>query len=90
MGSLTGSIIAASLYTIFLELLRPIESPFNIGSLQIPGIPGMRMVIFSVLLLVVILFYRRGLMGDSEFTWDGLFAFLKKPKGRNGQEGKVM
>ena len=89
MGSLTGSIIAASLYTIFLELLRPIESPFNIGSLQVPGIPGMRMVIFSVLLLVVILFYRRGLMGDSEFTWDALFGFLKKPKVRNSQEGKV-
>jgi branched-chain amino acid transport system permease protein len=79
MGSLTGSTIAACLYTIFLELLRPIESPFNIGSLQIPGIPGMRMVIFSLLLLGVILFYRQGLMGSREFSWNWVFGLF----GRN-------
>jgi len=73
MGSLTGSMIAACLYTVFLEVLRPIESQFMIGTLQVPGIPGMRMVIFSVLLLLVILFYRKGLFGSAEFSWDGLF-----------------
>jgi branched-chain amino acid transport system permease protein len=70
MGSLTGSAIAACLYTVFLEVLRPIESPFNIGPLRVPGVPGMRMVLFSVLLLMVILFYRRGLLGSAEFSWD--------------------
>lgn len=78
MGSLTGSAIAACLYTIFLEALRPIESPFTIGSLEIPGIPGMRMVLFSVLLLLVILFYRRGLMGSQEFSWDALFRLFHR------------
>jgi branched-chain amino acid transport system permease protein len=73
MGSLTGSVVAACLYTIFLELLRPIESPFNLGPFQVPGVPGMRMVLFSALLLVVILFYRRGLFGGLEFSWDWLF-----------------
>ncbi len=80
MGSLTGSVIAACLYTIFLEALRPIESQFTIGSLTIPGIPGMRMVLFSIILLLVILFYRKGLMGNSEFTWDGLINFFNKRK----------
>jgi len=83
MGSLTGSVIAACLYTIFLEALRPIESQFTIGSLTIPGIPGMRMVLFSIILLLVILFYRKGLMGNKEFTWDGLIKIFtirtKKP-----------
>ena len=73
MGSLTGSVISACLYTVFLEMLRPIESPFNLGPLQIPGVPGMRMVLFSALLLVVILFYRKGLFGGIEFSWDWLF-----------------
>ncbi len=76
MGSLTGSAVAASLYTIFLELLRPIESQITIGSLIIPGRPGMRMVIFSLLLLFVILFYRKGLFGQKEFSWDWLIGFL--------------
>jgi len=78
MGSLTGSVISACLYTIFLEALRPIESQFTIGSLTVPGIPGMRMVIFSFLLLMVVLFYRKGLMGNKEFSWDGLFRFFKR------------
>ncbi len=73
MGSLTGSVVSACLYTVFLEVLRPIESQFNIGSLQVPGIPGMRMVFFSVLLLLVILYYRKGLFGSAEFSWDALF-----------------
>jgi branched-chain amino acid transport system permease protein len=73
MASLTGSTVAACLFTVFLELLRPIESPFNIGPLQVPGVPGMRMVIFSILLLLTILFFRRGLFGQREFSWDLLF-----------------
>ena len=82
MGSMTGSTIAACLYTVFLEVLRPIESPFNIGSLQVPGIPGMRMVLFSALLLFVILFYQKGILGGREFSWDGMFAFGKKMMNR--------
>lgn len=86
MGSITGSAVAASLYTIFLELLRPIESQFNIGSVVVPGIPGMRMVIFSLLLLFVILFYRKGLFGQKEFSWDWLIDFLSgKNKKKNLQ-----
>ena len=34
---------------------------------------GFRMVVFSVLLMVVVLFYRRGLMGTNEFSWDFLW-----------------
>lgn len=92
MGSLTGSVIAACLYTIFLEALRPIESQFSIGSLTVPGIPGMRMVLFSVLLLAVILFYRRGLMGTKEFSWDWLIrllSFRKRATETDAAEGEV-
>lgn len=82
MGSLTGSVVAAVLYTVFLEVLRPIESPFSIGPIDVPGIPGMRMVLFSVLLLLVILFYQKGLFGGREFSWDGLFAQIQKIRAR--------
>jgi branched-chain amino acid transport system permease protein len=80
MASLTGSTIAACLFTIFLELLRPIESPFNIGPLRVAGVPGMRMVVFSTLLLLTILFFRRGLFGQREFSWDLIFG--RKKAGR--------
>ena len=35
----------------------------DLGFVSLPGIPGMRMVIFSLLLIVVVLFYREGIMG---------------------------
>ncbi len=80
MGSLTGSVIAGVVVTIGMEALRFVESDMNILGLEIPGIPGMRMVIFSVLLLIVILFYRQGIMGTREFSWDWILDKLKIPK----------
>jgi len=89
MASLTGSTVAACLFTVFLELLRPIESPFNIGPLQIPGVPGMRMVIFSILLLLTILFFRRGLFGQAEFGWNLLFDKASALRTRLARPGKA-
>ena len=39
---------------------------------------GFRMVVFSVILMVVVLFFRKGIMGDREFSWDGIYGLLKK------------
>jgi len=73
IGSLTGSVISAVTVTVLMEVLRVIEKPLNIGSLHIAGIPGMRMVVFSFMLMAVILFYPKGLMGRNEFKWEYLF-----------------
>lgn len=73
MGSITGSIISAFVVTIAGEALRFLDESMTIGSLYIPGIPGMRMVVFSALLMIVVLFFRKGLMGTNEFSWDRIF-----------------
>ena len=39
---------------------------------------GFRMVVFSVILMVVVLFFRTGIMGDKEFSWDRIAARCKK------------
>ena len=80
MGSLTGSVIAGVVVTVGMEALRFVESDMNIFGMVIPGIPGMRMVIFSLLLLIVILFYRQGFMGTREFNWDWVLDKLKVAK----------
>jgi branched-chain amino acid transport system permease protein len=41
----------------------------------------MRMVIFSVLLVVVMIFARKGIMGGEEFFWQWLVDLLKGFKG---------
>jgi branched-chain amino acid transport system permease protein len=78
LGSLSGSILGSFIITILLEWLRFVENPLTIGSFEIPGIPGMRMVIFSLALILIILFRREGMMGMREITWDGIFARFNK------------
>lgn len=72
LGSLTGSILGSAVITVLLEWLRFVENPVDIGSFHLEGIPGMRMVIFSLLLILIILFRREGLMGMRELSWDAI------------------
>jgi branched-chain amino acid transport system permease protein len=84
MGSLTGSVIAGVVITIAMEWLRFVETDMNFMGIEIPGIPGMRMVIFSILLVSMVLFYRQGVMGTKEFNWNWILDKLgiaKKDKG---------
>lgn len=77
LGSVSGSILAAFLVTAGREWLRFFDEPLAIGGVTIPLFrPGFRMVIFSILLMLVVLFYRRGIMGDKEFSWDAIATFF--------------
>ncbi len=70
MGSITGSIISAFIVTISNEVLRILDETINLGFIVFQGKVGMRTVVFSALLMVVVLFYRHGLMGNTEFGWE--------------------
>ena len=54
MGSISGSIIAATVLTLLPELLR--------------GFSEYRMLIYSLVLILMMLFRPKGLMGTSEFS----------------------
>ena len=68
IGSLSGSCIASFLYVAASEWwLRFLDAETYIGSFKVPLLrTGFRMVVFSVIIMVVVLFFRRGLMGDRE------------------------
>jgi len=70
LGSTTGAILGAALFAWGGEALRVVERPISLGVFTIPGIPGMRMVFFSLILMIVIIFARQGIMGRKEFSWD--------------------
>ena len=80
LGSLTGSVLGATVITILLEWLRAIEEPMDFGLFEPPGIPGMRMVVFSLVLLAIILYRREGIMGTRELTWKSMAAWLGRGK----------
>lgn len=80
MGSITGSMLGSIIVTAGLEYLRIFDEPWEIMSTVIPLFrPGFRMVIFSLLLMICVLFWRKGIMGTEEFTWDKFVAFCKNP-----------
>jgi len=82
MGSITGTIISAFIITIAQEVLRFLDEPIFPN---IPALPGLRMVVFSILLMLVVLFFRQGIMGTREFSWDKLFRFFtKRPLSKGG------
>ena len=68
IGSISGSCIASFLYVAASEWwLRFLDSGAYIGNFQVPFLrTGFRMVVFSVIIMIVVLFFRRGLMGDKE------------------------
>jgi len=89
MGSISGTIISAFIVTGGLEWLRFLDEPLSIGGINIALFrPGLRMVVFSILLMVVVLFYRNGLMGQREITWDTIGEFFKKLRTRKTQDAK--
>jgi branched-chain amino acid transport system permease protein len=81
LGSITGSVIGSFIITFMLEWLRIADAPFTVAGVTVPGVPGMRMVVFALALLLIILFRREGIMGMNEFSWNRLFG-----KGKGGPQ----
>lgn len=83
LGSISGTIIASFVVTAGLEWLRFLDSPVALFGWDIPLFrPGFRMVIFSVLLMIIVLFYRKGLLGTREMSWDLLVNSIKNIKAK--------
>lgn len=68
VGSVTGSVISSFLFVACSEWwLRFLDEEQKIGNFQVPLLRnGFRLVIFSIIIMVVVLFFRRGIMGTSE------------------------
>ena len=78
IGSITGSIIGAFLFTAASEWwLRGLDSGTWLGISSSLMRPGFRKVVFAVLIMLIVLFYAQGIMGTREFSWDGFINWWK-------------
>lgn len=73
LGSTTGAIVGTVLVIGGMEWLRFLDEPMSFFGYTTSGLPGFRMVVFSVILIMVMLFAREGIMGKGEIG-----DFLKK------------
>jgi branched-chain amino acid transport system permease protein len=82
LGSISGSCIATFLYVACSEWwLRFLDEKLVLDSgFQIPLLgSGFRMVVFSIIIMIVVLFFRRGILGDKELI--SLFRRRKREEG---------
>ncbi|MFA9423408.1 MAG: branched-chain amino acid ABC transporter permease [Sedimentibacter sp.] len=89
MGSISGTVIASFVVTVGLEVLRFFDEPLTLFGVNIPIFrAGFRMVIFSILLMILVLFFRNGLLGQKELSWKYLSDLFKRKKPSNKKASK--
>lgn len=91
IGSVSGSCIAAFLYIACSEWwLRFLDSgalPF--GNIQVSFFrDGFRMVVFSVVIMIIVLFFSKGIMGNKELSFAGLIKKIKAKKAEKAEKVK--
>ena len=81
IGSISGSCIASFLYIACSEWwLRFLDSGSFMG-MTVPFFrDGFRKVVFSVVIMIIVLFFSRGIMGDKELSLAGMIRKFKKKK----------
>ncbi len=75
LGSITGSVLAAIVFTILPEALREFDS--------------YRMIIYALALILMMIFRPQGLFGTSEFSMEKTFKFIKKKLGKKKKDEKI-
>ena len=91
IGSVSGSCIAAFLYIACSEWwLRFLDSgalPF--GNIEVSFFrDGFRKVVFSVVIMIIVLFFSKGIMGNKELSFAGLIKKIKAKKAAKAEKVK--
>ncbi|MDR0819519.1 MAG: branched-chain amino acid ABC transporter permease [Oscillospiraceae bacterium] len=84
LGSVTGSCLGSFLFIAASEWwLRGLDGGTFLG-INAPTVfrAGFRKVVFAVIIMAIVLFYRKGLMGENEFSIKGITDFFKRMFGR--------
>ena len=87
IGSITGSVIGSLLFVAASEWwLRGLDSGKFLG-IEAPNIfrNGFRLVVFSIIIMIVVLFFRKGIMGEKELP----DLFRRKKKEAPAKEGQA-
>ena len=83
IGSVTGSCISSFLFVAASEWwLRFLDQKQMIGNFEVPLLRnGFRLVVFSIIIMIVVLFFRQGIMGTKELP-DLIRSWQRKSKGK--------
>jgi branched-chain amino acid transport system permease protein len=75
LGSLTGAIVGAIALTVLPEALRDVETQ--------SGLPGIRMVVYSLILILLMIFRPQGIFGQRELSLKLLRRLIPGGRGKS-------
>ena len=85
IGSISGSCIAAFLYIACSEWWLRFLDGGKLFGMSVPFFrDGFRKVVFSVIIMIIVLFFRKGIMGDREFNVEGIVKWCRRQFGKGG------
>lgn len=87
IGSISGSVVASFIYITLSEWwLRGLDSGSFLGITSATVFrQGFRKLVFSIIIMVIVLFFSRGIMGDKEISFTRPFEKLKLKKKAKGE-----
>jgi len=86
IGSVSGSVISSMLFVACSEWwLRFLDNNnLMIGDFHVPLLkPGFRKVVFAIVIMLIVIFWQRGIMGESEFSIAGIRKALARRAKKN-------
>ena len=65
MGNILGTVVSAIIITVAMETLRFLDEAMNFGFFKTDALPGLRMVVFSLILMIVVIFKKDGFVKNA-------------------------
>ena len=81
MGSITGSILGATIMTILPQFIIPFERGGQFLGFELPALNGLTQIVTALILIGVMLVKPEGLAGAKEFSWRSVFGLPRAGEG---------
>ncbi len=74
MATLSGAIPGAAILTFIPQVLADLSNGFTIFGITVPKISGLSSIVMSIVFILVIIFRRGGVTGNSEYIVESMFS----------------
>ena len=81
MGSITGSILGATIMTILPQFIIPFENGGTVLGVELPTLNGLTQIVTALILIGVMLVKPEGLAGAKEFSWRAVLGLPREGEG---------
>lgn len=71
-GSISGTLLGATVLTLFTLLARPVQEGFSIFGVRVPPLIGLIQILLAIILIITIIYRPQGILNGYEITWKNI------------------